>query len=106
MMQTRAWLIAKLLLFYTGYDIIDLDCTDRRCFHLQRLLFRFGFESLLPRLEILRPLYLQIYFSGFTYVGIDDGVIITGNVVTLEASVFEEFGIGNTFNHLVEKMVS
>ena len=38
-----------------------------------------------------------------TYVGVDDGVLVTGNQITMELSLFDVLGIGNTYNHLVEK---
>ena len=38
-----------------------------------------------------------------TYVGIDDGEIITGNKISAELSFLEYYGIGGSFNHLVEK---
>ena len=42
-------------------------------------------------------------FSRETYVGIDDGVWVTGNIITSEVSLLERWKIGNTYNHLVEK---
>ena len=38
-----------------------------------------------------------------TYVGIDDGEWITGNIITLELSLFDFLGIGDSYDHLVEK---
>ena len=39
-----------------------------------------------------------------TYVGIDDGVLVTGNVITAELSLADsDISIGDTYNHLVEK---
>ena len=38
-----------------------------------------------------------------TYIGIDDGQSITGNIITAELSAFDNFKIGDSFNHLVEK---
>ena len=39
-----------------------------------------------------------------TYVGLDDGEFITGNVITAEMSLFDSaISIGDSYNHLVEK---
>ena len=38
-----------------------------------------------------------------TYVGIDDGVLVTGNIVATEFSLADFLSIGDTYNHLVEK---
>ena len=39
-----------------------------------------------------------------TYVGIDDGQIVTGNVITGEMSLLDsKISLGDTYNHLVEK---
>ena len=46
---------------------------------------------------------ITMEISRDTYVGIDDGVLITGNVISMEASLFGDVGIGGTYNHLVEK---
>ena len=38
-----------------------------------------------------------------TYVGIDDGEFVTGNKIGLEVSLFDIIGIGDSYNHLVQK---
>ena len=46
---------------------------------------------------------VTVEISRDTYVGIDDGVLVTGNVITMEASLLGKVGVGDSYNHLVEK---
>ena len=41
--------------------------------------------------------------SRSVYVGFDDGEAITGNEATMELSLFDKIGIGNTYDRLSEK---
>ena len=45
---------------------------------------------------------VTVEISRDTYIGIDDGSLITGNVITTELSVFG-IGLGDSYDHLVEK---
>ena len=46
---------------------------------------------------------ITLQMSQELYVGLDDGQVITGNRITAEASILDIIGIGETYNHLVEK---
>lgn len=47
---------------------------------------------------------IKAELSRDTYVGFDDGEIITGNVITSEISIFDSrISIGDTYDYLVEK---